>query len=130
MKRNLFAAIAVVLGLLAVRAIPGDDEPQTKPARPPVYQVLRHEPGPKWVKDKPPMEQPGIDKHLEYLETLRDAGRIVLAGPFLDGSGGMAILEGADAAEAKKIADADPAVQAALLKCTVRPWLAALRKKS
>jgi uncharacterized protein YciI len=58
-----------------------------------------------------------------------DKGRLVMGGPFLDNSGGMAIFDVATLEEARAIAEADPTVKSGLLTVTVKPWLAALARK-
>ena len=96
----------------------------------PTYFVLLHTPGPKWRSDLPVFQQPGIADHGRYLGGLKASGALVMAGPFLDNSGGMAILEAASLEEASRIANDDPAVKAGLLRVTVRPWLVGLRREA
>lgn len=71
--------------------------------------------------------------HLERLEALRDAGRLVLAGPHpaIDSndpgpagfSGSLVVAEFASLEEARAWADADPYVQAGVYaQVTVKPF--------
>ncbi|GMV50036.1 hypothetical protein FBQ96_13925 [Nitrospirales bacterium NOB] len=46
--------------------------------------------------------------HLAGLESLRQAGKLHLAGPFIDQIGSLVIIEADSFGEAKQIADADP----------------------
>lgn len=50
------------------------------------------------------------EAHLANLKKLQEAGRLPLAGPFMDGSGSLVIFDATDIDEAKKIADSDPYV--------------------
>ncbi len=50
------------------------------------------------------------------------AGKLVLAGPFLDDQGGFVLLKAASLAEAQQIENKDPAIQNGILKPTVHPF--------
>lgn len=50
------------------------------------------------------------EAHLEKLKNLEKAGKIVLAGPFTDGSGSLIIFNVATKTEAELIAKTDPYV--------------------
>ncbi|MEO8053394.1 MAG: YciI family protein [Acidobacteriota bacterium] len=61
--------------------------------------------------------------HREYLAKLRDAGKLVLSGPFTDSGGALIIYEADSKEEAAAIVDADPFTKAGVLKNRViRPW--------
>lgn len=47
-------------------------------------------------------------RHLEYVEALHAAGKVVLAGPVGDGSGALVVYRVADEAEAQRLIDEDP----------------------
>jgi uncharacterized protein YciI len=49
--------------------------------------------------------------HLTHLEGFHRAGRIKLSGPLTDGAGSLIVIEAADLADAKRVADADPYVR-------------------
>jgi uncharacterized protein YciI len=49
-----------------------------------------------------------IDQHFAFLERLRKEGRLLLAGPFTDKSGGAYLIKAENLAEAKTIAFNDP----------------------
>jgi uncharacterized protein YciI len=51
-----------------------------------------------------------IQRHVEHLKELDDAGKLVLCGPFSDFSGGMVILNVLSYDEANKISQSDPYV--------------------
>ncbi len=62
--------------------------------------------------------------HLNHLDSLGQAGFITMVGPFGDtlSPRGIAIYDTETADEAKKMAEADPAVRANRLRVEVRPW--------
>jgi uncharacterized protein YciI len=57
------------------------------------------------------------------MEELSWAGRIALAGPFLDAAAGLAVLRAADAEAAAAVLANDPAVRDGVLVGEVRTWL-------
>ena len=65
---------------------------------------------------------PVREAHFAYLKGLKDDGKLILAGRFGDGRGGMYILSTTDEAEARRIAEADPYHAARLRSFVVRPW--------
>jgi uncharacterized protein len=70
--------------------------------------------------------------HMDHIRAMSESGKLVLAGPFLDGSTfrGIFILDVASAEEARALCDADPAVQSGRLQALIIPWYgtAALRE--
>lgn len=81
-------------------------------------------------KDKPGHLQVRLDTrpdHVAYLDDLNARGALKFAGPFLgeDGKpiGSLVVIEAADAASARAIADADPYAKAGLFQSVeVLPW--------
>jgi uncharacterized protein YciI len=57
---------------------------------------------------------------------LLEAGRLALGGPFLDDSGGMAIMRARSLEEAEGWADSDQSIRDGLLRVEVKPWLAVM----
>lgn len=51
-----------------------------------------------------------IERHMAYLSTLKQQGRLVLCGPFLDWKGGMVVVRAEDRKQAMVDALADPYV--------------------
>ena len=93
-------------------------------------QVIFHIPSHGWKPGVSPLEQTGVMDHLAYLQSLMDAGKVVMGGPFLDETaGGMLVLEDSVTPdEAVQIADADPAVVSGLIRYEMRPWYVTLEK--
>lgn len=54
-------------------------------------------------------------RHREYLAGMRDQGKLIMAGPFADDSGGMVVYEAADEAEVRSWVAADPYYQAGVM---------------
>lgn len=85
--------------------------------------AIFYRPAAGWLPGKPLREQP-LEPHRRYLQVLADAGRLLLAGPFLDDSGGIAFVRAASLSAAQAIADDDPAVGDGIFVVEVRAWLA------
>jgi uncharacterized protein YciI len=86
-----------------------------------IYMV--HPPRPTFVQDMTQEERDIMSRHHDYLKDLLDRGKLLVAGPCLDGAFGLGILKVTDAEEARRIAEADPAVATKLM----RPELHAAR---
>ncbi|QPC85975.1 hypothetical protein GA830_03915 [Mesorhizobium sp. NBSH29] len=80
--------------------------------------------------DKPGHLQTRLDSrpdHVAFLEKLNSEGTLKFAGPFLDPegkpNGSLVVIDVADAAAARSIAEADPYAKAGLFEeVTIRPW--------
>jgi uncharacterized protein YciI len=78
--------------------------------------------GPAWPAGQPAPQQ-ALQEHQIYLEELMQRGKLLLAGLFRDeAGGGIAVLDSNDEASARRMMDADPAVQSGLLSARLRPW--------
>lgn len=86
------------------------------------YFLIRHRPGPAWIQGKGFQHQRLMD-HGAYIHSLYEKGILIEGGPFLDNSGGMAIITAADAAEAEEIMNTDPAVQSGVFTAELTPWM-------
>jgi uncharacterized protein len=81
--------------------------------------------GPKWIANKSAAEQPLLE-HGRYLNQQMQKGALQIAGPFLDGSGGLIVFNAADEAEARAIEEHDPGVMSQILEIeSIRPFLLA-----
>jgi uncharacterized protein YciI len=63
-----------------------------------------------------------IDAHYAFLDDLRMQGRLELAGPFADKSGGAYLIRAANLEEAKAIAFSDPVHTSRSSIVTVYEW--------
>lgn len=92
--------------------------------------VLMHTPGFKWDHKLSFSDQNGIEQHINFMSDLLAAGEMVMGGPFLDNSGGMAILKVESMEVAMEVANRDPAVQSGLLNVEVKLWSTPLSRMS
>ncbi len=63
-----------------------------------------------------------IDDHYAFLDRLRQQGKLELAGPFTDKSGGAYIIRANDLEEAKALAFSDPVHTSKSSVVTVHEW--------
>ena len=70
-----------------------------------------------------------VSSHYEYLVRLREAGKLVVAGPsIVEGDTfGIGVLDVDEEAEARAIVDADPAVTGGVMTAELRPMRLAVR---
>ncbi|MGO4275404.1 YciI family protein, partial [Paenibacillus sp. TAF58] len=66
--------------------------------------------GDAWITGKPTNQQPHIFQHAIYIQNLFNEGKIILAGPFDDHSGGTSIIEVSNEEEANDVMNNDPIV--------------------
>lgn len=86
--------------------------------------VVVYRPGPAWRAGRPVGEQ-DLRAHFHFMKALFDAGRLTLAGPFLDDDGGMAVFRARDRADAERTVASDPAVTSGVMIGQVRAFRAA-----
>lgn len=79
-----------------------------------LYVALRHTLK-NWVAEVPARQQPLWDEHAEFMDRLYAAGKVILGGPFTDGSGALVVVRVDDEAEARTIFDGDPWVREEML---------------
>jgi len=61
--------------------------------------------------------------HLENLQPLVEAGRVIVGGPFTDGSGSLMVVDFENDAQAKAFANSDPYVkQGVFERVEIRPF--------
>jgi len=85
------------------------------------FFVLSYTRGPNWVEGQPVSNQP-LRGHLAYLRDLYERSHLVMAGPFHDTPGGLAILQVASPESALALASADPGVVGGILNVAVTAW--------
>jgi hypothetical protein len=61
--------------------------------------------------------------HRDYMQKLLDAGKLVLGGPYADGTGGMALIEVETEEEAAAILADDPAIVNGVFIGELRQWV-------
>jgi len=76
---------------------------------------------PKWSAEESKAKQAA---HLAHINKMADMGKLVAAGPFVDGGKlrGVFVFKGENLEEITALANQDPLVQANALKLTLHPW--------
>jgi uncharacterized protein YciI len=61
-------------------------------------------------------------EHTRYMKGLEEEGKVIMAGGFMDGTGGMDIIECETLDEAVEISQNDPLVKANLIRQDIKAW--------
>lgn len=85
---------------------------------------------PEMVTQPTDAEAETVNAHFRYLQSLLEAGTLILAGRTQEivDTFGLVIFEAADEASARTIAEADPAVAAGVFTMTLHPYAIALTR--
>lgn len=70
--------------------------------------IVFRDPGPSWIEGRHTRQQPLWDEHAVFMDGLFEAGRVVLGGPYADGSRALVIVEARNRDEAQALFDDDP----------------------
>ena len=121
LQTKSYLLLIVVVLLLSAPAVSA----QTEPAHKLVefhLALLRH--GPKWTTTDNAEKERLKAEHLNYVMSLLDSGKAIIAGPFTDGGeiSGVFIFRAKSAEEAKAWVDADPTIAAGLQIEEMHPW--------
>jgi uncharacterized protein YciI len=121
LQTKSYLLLIVVVLLLSAPAVSA----QTEPAHKLVefhLALLRH--GPKWTTTNNAEKERLKAEHLNYVMSLLDSGKAIIAGPFTDGGeiSGVFIFRAKSAEEAKAWVDADPTIAAGLQIEEIHPW--------
>lgn len=100
-------------------------EPKNDPAHKMIefhMALLKH--GPKWTAAESPETKRLHQEHVDYVMSLLDSGKAIIAGPFTDGGeiDGAFVFRAKSAEEAKAWAEADPSVAAGFRIAEMHPW--------
>ncbi len=123
-QRTIVAAAVLGLAAIAAAAAPPPEPGKWEMT---TYQVAFLRRGPAWT----PASTPELEKlqadHLAHIGRMAETGKLLVAGPFSDGGDlrGMFIFRVETLAEAKALAEQDPAVKAGRLVLEWHPWYAA-----
>ncbi|HMC30438.1 MAG TPA: YciI family protein, partial [Candidatus Angelobacter sp.] len=89
------------------------------------YALLLAHQGESW-DPKSPAFQDVVNKHVPYLKSLIDQGKLAVAGPFLDGGELKGVfIYSVPIEEAMKLENEDPMVKAGNFKIEGHPWATA-----
>ena len=83
--------------------------------------IAYYQPGPNWLEGKPLRDQP-LKTHVDYLIELHRNGRVIMGGPFGDGSGGLVVFAADDIVDVNDVVSRDPAIAAGILVASVKHW--------
>ena len=115
----LFAILSV-----GVSAFLRADEASTQSATPQrvtLYAALV-KPGPVWRESQKSGQRLDMSRHFAYVMKMREQGKLVMGGPFADGSGGLIVYRAASMDEAKTLVENDPAVIEKVFDPEIHPW--------
>lgn len=70
----------------------------------------------------PELNQAVRPDHLSYIAKLQQDGKVLLAGPFPDGSGGMVIYHNVTEREGLSLAEADPIIASGARDLKLLAW--------
>jgi uncharacterized protein YciI len=108
--------LALAIAIVAAPAV----NAQSAAAPQPLFLIL-YRAGPAWKPGVPATGQP-LAPHGAYMSRLAKEGTLIAGGPFVDMDGGMAVLRAPDAAAARAILAADPAVTGGVMVGELRAW--------
>jgi uncharacterized protein YciI len=74
-------------------------------------------------------EEKIVDEHFEYLKKKLNEGKLILAGPCLDGEFGIAIFRAASKKEAESFVKNDPAIKDGVMTAELHPFRVSLIEK-
>jgi len=100
-------------------------EPKNEPAHKMVQfhmALLKH--GPKWSGEENPETRRLHQEHVNYVLSLLESGKAVIAGPLTDGGDidGVFVFRAKSADEAKAWAEGDPSVASGFRLAEMHPW--------
>ncbi|WP_160723625.1 YciI family protein [Bacillus sp. USDA818B3_A] len=79
-----------------------------------------------WLATMTDEEKEVMTKHSEYVGKMFSEGRIVMAGPCVDGAYGLIIYKAESFASAQEMYDNDPAVKAGIMEMELHPFRVAV----
>ena len=85
------------------------------------FFILDYRRGPNW-REGAPLHRQELHGHLRHLARLHAEGTLVMAGPFRDSAGGLAIVQTESVADAEAMGAADPGVTLGVLVVSVSEW--------
>jgi uncharacterized protein len=125
-KLILAAVLSVASGLLIPMLA------QEQPAKPnKQHFLIMLKPGRAGFVETPtPAEQKTVGEHFAYLKKLTADGKVLLAGPSINGAKtfGLVVVEVASEAEATALMQGDPSVKSGVMKGEVVPFNLALMR--
>jgi len=126
MTKKLFRLFIIACSLIGVPLARAQEKeaPKSKLVQ---FQMAIVKKGPKWSDAKTPEVARIYQQHFEYVMSLLDSGKAIIAGPLGDDTGilGIFILRAKSAEEATAWAVEDPAARAGFHVNEMHPWWSA-----
>ncbi len=93
-----------------------------------IYRIVPTRP--EMVADPTDGESAVVEEHFGYLQALKSAGILILAGrtQVEEGTWGITIFEAPDEASARAVMQTDPAVAAGVMSATLYPYAVAVAR--
>lgn len=122
MKRFFYMILLFTMATVGSMTTAG----QNMPADMEKYYMCLARRGPKWIGPQQPGSETELANHLEYVKKMAVSGKLVAAGPFIDGGEitGIFVLRAASIDEAKALIGEEPWTKAERLSLEVIPWWA------
>jgi uncharacterized protein YciI len=84
-----------------------------------------YKPGRNWISGKSIHEQ-RLGNHIKYMLMLNNLGKVAIAGPLMDNSGGLNVFHVESLEEAEQIMYHDPAITEGICVGEAHPWYSLL----
>lgn len=128
--RTLYALLTGIVLLVTFPSVVAQEKQETK--KEPDFQMIEFhmallKRGPKWTATENAETRRLQEQHLEYVTSLLDSGKAIIAGPLTDGGevSGVFVFRAKSADEAKALAEADPSVTSGFKIAEMHPWWSA-----
>ena len=92
----------------------------------PTFICMLHPKSRSLTDESTPEEEARFGEHFEYLERALEEGKLILAGPCLDGEFGVVLFRAATDDEALEFMQSDPAVRHGLMTAELHPFRVSL----
>ena len=125
--KPLYTLLTAILLLTTSSSVSSQQKQETKtePAHKMIeFHMALLKRGPKWTAEQNAETKRLLDQHVEYVTSLLDSGKVVIAGPLTDNGevGGVFVFRAKSAEEAKAWAEADPTVATGWRIAEMHPW--------
>ena len=127
MKTLHGSVIGIILLLITSTLV--SSQQQAEPKKEPAHKLVEFhmallKRGPKWVNEENTETKRLLQQHIEFLTSLLESGKAVLAGPITDRGEvtGVLVLRAKSAAEAKEWVETEPTVASGFQVVEMHPW--------
>jgi uncharacterized protein YciI len=123
MKTFYHLLTGIVLLVVTAPLVSSQQKPEPKAHKLVEFHMALLKRGPKWTADSPETKRLH-QEHANYVSSLFDSGKAIIAGPVTDGGeiNGVVVFRAKSAEEAKAWAEADPSVASGFHVAEMHPW--------